>query len=390
MKVIGYITRRRSCGKNLAFADIQVEESEDDWLGSSEHKTNNDKHVVKIKFQRDSSVWKNEFDDTFPSTASKLPYGGKVCVDLFEPAAEPEGNQNFQVHTWELLVNPKEEALAAAKQDGADGISCTLYLKSRGNAYFRFNEKAPPIRDDKKDGKSKQDTTNTAKSTPSSSLQNEEPNNESSSSAATKTATGDFSHGDNRAKALRATIFASWLIETYGEDNLRGGNGVLDIAGGKDKLLIELAIQGKIPSTIVDPLVRKHRKKLDPTEAKRIRKADAPHPNLVAKPFNQTTFLEEESGGEELLVNASICVGLHPDECIKDILDLALKYNKPVAIVPCCVFWGFFPLRTLRCGTAVRTCEQFLEYLLAKDERLQLETLPFEGRNKVIYYCLKN
>jgi hypothetical protein len=284
-------------------------------------------------------------------------------------------------------VNPKEEALAAAKQDGADGISCHLYLKSRGNDYLRFNETARQKQEEKKDGKRKQDTTaikSSSSSVGSSSLQNEEPKNESSSAA-----TGEFSHGDNRAKALRAKIFASWLIQTYGEDHLRGGSGVLDIAGGKGKLSIELAIQGKIPSTIVDPLVRKHGKKLDPTEAKRIRKAEAPHPNLVAKPFNQTTFLEEESGGEELLLNSSICVGLHPDECTEDILDLALKYNKPVAIVPCCVFSGFFPLRTLRCGTAVRTCEQFLEYLLCKDERLILETLPFEGRNQVIY-CPKN
>ena len=380
--MIGHITRRRSCGKNLAFADIQVEEVEEGWLDTTTSSHENDNIVksstvkssnqdISIMFHRnsDKSVWNHEFDDTFPVKNSMLPYGGKVCVNLRKPVE----NNNFRVYTWELLMNPKEEALAAAKQDGTEGISCTVYLKSRADAYLRFNDPAPQRDENVRDSKN------------STYLRKQE-NQKNESSLPPEI--GEFSHGDNRAKSMSARIFASWLIKTYGEENLRSGIGVLDIAGGKGKLSIELAVQGKIPSTVVDPLVRKHGKKLEPKEAKRIRKVGAPHPNFVATAFNQTTFLErEESGicGEDLLANSSVCVGLHPDECTEDILDLALKHNRRVAIVPCCVFPGFFPLRTLRCGTAVRTYDQFLEYLLSKDERLQIESLPFEGKNKVIY-----
>ena len=51
---------------------------------------------------------------------------------------------------------------------------------------------------------------------------------------------------------MRATIFATWLIETYGRDKLAADGGVLDVAGGKGKLSIQLALQGKIQSTIID------------------------------------------------------------------------------------------------------------------------------------------
>jgi hypothetical protein len=279
-----------------------------------------------------------------------------------------------------MLSNPKDEALAAARQDGIDGISSTLYLKSRGDAFMKFNDmaalKAKPRRSKKK-------------SEASASPAENEGTTAATAGSTTNNNNGDFFHGDNQAKSMRAKIFASWLIETFGEEYLREGGGVLDVAGGKGKLSIELSVKGKIPSTVVDPLVRKHGERLLPREAKRIRKAQAPHPSLVAKPFNQTTFLEECEG---LIVNSSICVGLHPDQPTEDILDLALRYKKPVAIVPCCVFPDIFQNRFMPGGsgtTAVRTYEQFLDYLLAKDDRLQLESLPFEGRNKVIY-CPKD
>jgi hypothetical protein len=370
MKVIGYITRRRSKGKHLAFADIQIiiEESSE-----KEHCFQEKGAVVQVIFQRNSAAWNtatlvvedatSTSTSTFPTKASMLPYGGKVAVDLVE---EPE-NKRYQVRSWELLVNPKDEALAAAQKEGTDGISCPLYLKSRKDAYLRFNNTDTD--------RSNETKKKVARIKGPEIESGPKANNDNSEN-------GAFSHGDIRAKALRAQIFASWLIQMYGQEGLKKSGGVLDVAGGKGKLSIELAVQGRIPSTIVDPLVRKHGEKLEPREAKRIRKAEAPHPKLVAKPFNQTTFLEECA---DLLQHASLCVGLHPDECTEDILDLALQYDKPVAIVPCCVFPCFFPLRTLRCGTPVCTYDQFLEYLLSKDDRLRIETLPFEGRNKVIY-----
>jgi len=117
---------------------------------------------------------------------------------------------------------------------------------------------------------------------------------------------------------------------------------------------------------------------------KKMRKANAPHPTLLTKEFNRTTFLEVGEQ-EDLVRSSSIIVGLHPDEPTEDILDMALQYGKKVAIVPCCVFPCFFPLRTLSDGRFVRTYEDFLEYLLLKDDRLRKHELPFQGRNTVIY-----
>lgn len=95
------------------------------------------------------------------------------------------------------------------------------------------------------------------------------------------------------------------------------------------------------------------------------------------------TFLQDCG---DLVRSFSICIDLHPDECTEDILDVARQYGKPVAIVPCCVLAGFLPIRTLRCGTAVWSYEQLMQYLLEKNDWLRVETLPFEGKNRVIYY----
>lgn len=347
MKVVGYITRRRCTGKHLTFADIQVEESD----------SFDENEKVHVVFQRNSPHWNLDLDDTFPTKKSKLPYGAKVGLALCQ--VETERGTSLVVKEWEMLFNPRDEALRAATQQEGQGISCSDYLQSRGTAFFKYNEKF--MHDKVPKRISSKDMNHIVEASKDGS---------------------EFCHGDNHAKSMRARLFAGWLIERYGNELLQKGSGVLDIAGGKGKLSIELSLQGKIPCTIIDPLIRKHGKRLNPREAKRIRKEQAPHPNLVSQEFNATTFPDEYP---DLIANSSMLIGIHPDEPTEDILDLALKYQKPVAIVPCCVFPGFFPLRVLSCGTAVRTYDQFLDYLLSKDDRLKLETLPFEGRNKVIY-----
>lgn len=366
MRVVGYVVRRRCIGKNLAFADIQVEDPAAD--------QQNLPPLIQVVFQRDSPEWNQDLDTTFPNKNSKLPYGAKVALEICpgggrddrpnqEEAEDCLKPPTFLVRRWELLEHPREKALAEAQSSESDGISCTIYLKSRGEAFLRFNGADSVHKQTKEKAKSKAVTTTTEVS--------------------------EFSHGDNRAKGLRAKIFASWLVETFGMEFLQSRGGVLDIAGGKGKLSIELALHGKIPCTIIDPMVRKHGAKLESRDAKRILKAGAPHPRLVAKFFNTTTFLEDDDS-RQLLGNAQLCVGLHPDECTEDILDVALQCNKPIAIVPCCVFTGFFPLRRVRDAKTghdvpVQTYEQFLDYLMAKDEKLQKANLPFEGRNVVIY-----
>ena len=90
--------------------------------------------------------------------------------------------------------------------------------------------------------------------------------------------------------------------------------------------------------------------------------------------------------------DCSVVLGMHPDQATEDLVDLALAHDKPFAVVPCCVFWKRHPNRKTPQGKAVRTWEQFCEYLLAKGDtaekksnRIQVATLPFPGRNVVLY-----
>lgn len=409
MRVDGYITRRRCCGKNLAFIDIQVEKV--DYPGRVVIDVEETIQVVFYrspggtftKSHEDRPKWNPQGDldtrkdsmngetlEDFPIKNAALPYGALVSLLVFDrtipqslalsssPSASPQEalsahstprtgsshshsreKKRFEVVSWRILVDPRKDAIKGAKQDDSDGILCSSYLRSRCEAFLRFNQQSSFM---------VKDNTKVSES-PTASMRS-------------ITKAGSFCFGENQVKAFRAKIFASFLIETYGRERLTSGHGVLDVAGGKGKLSIELALQGNVPSTIVDPLVRKHGEKLKPKEAKQIRKFGAPHPKFLSQEFNGTTFVEDYG---ELLQGISTLVGLHPDQPTEDILDVALQVNKPLAIVPCCVFPGFFPFRTLPSGKFVQTYEDFLEYLLLKDSRLKRCDLPFEGKNTVIY-----
>jgi hypothetical protein len=52
--------------------------------------------------------------------------------------------------------------------------------------------------------------------------------------------------------SAKSSIFAKWLIETYGIEYLRSGSGVLCIADGKGELAYHLGLSG-ISATVVDP-----------------------------------------------------------------------------------------------------------------------------------------
>jgi len=127
-------------------------------------------------------------------------------------------------------------------------------------------------------------------------------------------------------------------------------------------------------------------------DVKRIRKSKAPMPQHLAQFFNTNDFLTRCGHHVQ---SSSLLIGLHPDECTEDIVTVALQYDKPFAIVPCCVFPGLFPTRfvaSTQDGTArfVRTYDDLMQYLLLKDERIQTTTLPFEGRNQVVYMLPKS
>jgi hypothetical protein len=93
---------------------------------------------------------------------------------------------------------------------------------------------------------------------------------------------------------------------------------------------------------------------------------------------------------EETIKNASLLIGFHADGATEDIVNVALRYNKPFVVVPCCVFPNLFCNRVLLCdgekGVPVRSYEQFCTYLHQKDSRFIMETLPFQGRNVAIWW----
>jgi len=338
----------------------------------------------------------------------------------------------------------------------------------------------------------------------------------------------DFDHGGKHFKGERARIFASWVLETFfgipmvvGTTSTDGGiagddsaiilcqpcatntetankptmrnTRVLDIAGGKGQLSLELILQqmnflassldsqcmdekkedggdvGKSSlisqCTIIDPMVRKCDAKRRHSKLKRARskviwqnqKQQTSHTssNLDADDgcTSRGANQRKSSGGDidsSVIDHLAACfdvpsfpqlysqcmestpitqdppnipvsrveqhrppvslllLGLHPDQCTEDILDMALEYNLPVAIVPCCVFPDLFPSRQMmpmkgssenitidtnanerssenESAVPVRSYEDFLQYLMDKDNGLQMTSLPFEGKNKVIY-----
>ena len=75
---------------------------------------------------------------------------------------------------------------------------------------------------------------------------------------------GDGCHGGGeggkKAKALRARIFSAWLRQQFGAATLARGRGVLDVAGGKGALSVELLLQSPpgLEATVIDPYIRRY------------------------------------------------------------------------------------------------------------------------------------
>jgi hypothetical protein len=413
-KVLGTIVQSRCLGKHLAFAQIQEDKDADGNKSSLEHLTSGPREPatetrrIAVKFYRPSfdayaqsqeltageEPYMEQMGDPglepFPTKKTSLPCGTKVetMVELKKSNGNEMNVKKWEVLWWRKLYDPITEAKLVATQNIQDtattdaedgGISCSEYLKFRGDLFLHFNNdcaaRPPKV-------KSKHDLRGVE------------------SDALTKTS--EINDNDNHHKfhkALRAKIFASWLMEnvlgmttqqrTQSQPESVGidvkslssihphshSHRVLDIAGGKGLLSMELAMQG-VRCTVIDPLIRKK------PNTKRLRKLGAPIPNFVAQPFTTKFEFENHPNCD----NTTCVVGLHPDEATEDILDVALRMGDvSVAIVPCCVFPSFFPMRQLHGGGFVNTHEEFCQYLLEKDPRLQRATLPFEGKNEVIY-----
>lgn len=312
----GVIVRRRSLGAKLAFANVKCK---DDTI-----------EAVAFRAMRFHSSSEN----AFPIKKSMIPYGATVEMCLEHSPDKRSNSTQWQVVSWTILENPCEQAQNASRQDEG-GIVYSKYLQMRGYSYLDLQESKAVDRPPRP-----------------------------------KCLRDDCNHGRN--KALRAKIFAKWLVENMDIDK---NDIVLDIAGGKGLLSMELARTARSKCIVVDPLIRKR------PNMKHLEKMQAPLPKFLSESF----YNNAETVHSSMAKSSTLLVGLHPDECTEDILEVALKCDKSVAIVPCCVFPSLFPSRRLKNGQTVTLYADFLDYLLEKDSRLQRAELPIDGKNQVIY-----
>ena len=180
-------------------------------------------------------------------------------------------------------------------------------------------------------------------------------------------------------KNVRHRLFATWLVETFGLSRLASGTGVLDVAGGKGELGATLRDDHQIPSILLDPLPRCDR--------------ESPPFPIIERPLegDGSVIMKEDARIAHLMEHCSILTGMHPDQATEAIVDTAMRLGKPFAILPCCVMPKLFPhrLQKRHHNQPVRSHPTFCQYLLDKAPpgcTFQVHHLPFNGRNKVIYF----
>ena len=99
-----------------------------------------------------------------------------------------------------------------------------------------------------------------------------------------------------------------------------------------------------------------------------------------------------------ILTNARLILGFHPDEATEPCIDLALATKTPFVVCPCCVFPRQFPQRRLD-EHAVSSYGDFLRYLRKKHPRMRMGKLHFESKTtgsgrgqarNTVLYMLRN
>ncbi|CEG37188.1 Zinc finger, CCCH-type [Plasmopara halstedii] len=197
-------------------------------------------------------------------------------------------------------------------------------------------------------------------------------------------------HGKT-GKQQRAQVFVDWLVKIFGMKFLASGKGVLDIAGGRGSVSFELWNKRGLPCTLIEPRPMKLSKQQHNYLKLKHKQSGGANASAnetlvpqVAAFFNENSFLENMEN-LQLIEQASLLLGMHPDQATDSILDVAIKFNKPFAVVPCCVFGQNFPDRRLVDGSKVLSYEHLVEYLTAKHPDIEKAFLPFDGKNLVLY-----
>ncbi|KAI9478546.1 MAG: hypothetical protein EXX96DRAFT_482790 [Benjaminiella poitrasii] len=222
-------------------------------------------------------------------------------------------------------------------------------------------------------------------------------------------------HVSKQPHSLRAIIFADWIQKTFKQQLSPKTATVLDVAGGKGEISMVLSRGFSIPTTVVDPNPRKRPNywytrlrrlmylRFETTTANVDWKNDKElQSKLHSWPYQLTpeyihTCLDDQFVKEyaELMQNVGVIIGLHSDQATIPIVDVALKLNKPFAVVPCCVFSHDNRTRRLKStGELVTTTEQQIQYICEKDTQgrgeIRTDYLDFEGKNKVVYWIPNN
>ena len=219
------------------------------------------------------------------------------------------------------------------------------------------------------------------------------------------------SHWKPKKNERRAAKFVNFLVDEFGYDYLKNGV-ILDIAGGKGEVAFECSILRGLRTIVLDPRpVKTTKKQLRQLKFRleaqlKVGKGlqVSPlcrflyHKRYAARAIDsiQTWFYEDFATLKieeiELVRSASILVGLHPDSATDAIMKVAIRYCKPFAIVPCCVFPTQFPKRRLPNGGRVQTYDDLCEYIRnilgTKNGKCKVEEgeLDIDGRNKVFFY----
>ena len=204
-------------------------------------------------------------------------------------------------------------------------------------------------------------------------------------------------------KGERAEVFCEWLLATFpglaaapGGGDKGGGAPVLDIAGGRGEVTFGLAVRRGVPCVLVDPRpagwpdrLTKHQRHYLRLLAKREKKAggrmagegarDGPPPSSPLAALRQLVeYFDADFCARHLdeVRGAPVLCGMHPDEATEALVDAAVRYRRPFAVVPCCVFPA---------DGVARTFEAWTVHLRAKSPAIRSAFLPFSGRNQVLF-----
>lgn len=215
-----------------------------------------------------------------------------------------------------------------------------------------------------------------------------------------------------KSNESRFPAFAEFLQDTFGgHAALSAGCGVMDVAGGSGGLAFELSVRRQVQCVVVDPrelrLTPEQRDVLDyrqtickalarwvpvsPQAHSMHAKFQSRQVSQLQKLFDSRAILSGAAASEDVasaVRECSVIVGMHPDQALDHIVDVALALGKPFAVAPCCVFWkhGRNHLRRTPEGEVVKTYEQLCAYLAARAPGIRETALRFHGLNRVFYW----